>query len=450
MRYLILTASTGGGHNQAANNLKKEIEKNKDECIILDLLKKDKEKDTIIEKSYNLLINSIPESYGVIYKLSDNKLINNILLKNLFIDKSLYINKIIKEENIDVIISTHPFSVPIVTRLKEIFKIKLPFIQIVTDFKAHYSYVDKGVDAYITASEYTKEDMIKKGIDERKIHTYGIPIKEEFRNSSKIESDDFNVLIMGGALGLKQMEKAIEVLVKSNLLLKLTIVCGTNLKLKEKICEKYKEYIDNKTMTVYGFIDNINEIMENSKLIITKPGGLTTSETISKCIPMIIAYSLPGQEHENTNFLVESNVAIKIKNIKELPSYVEYLINNKEVYDLMVENMKKISKNYSTESIINLSKILKGEYVNEYNEIVNMIYDKEVKIEIIRSLSNVTDDMIQNHDELVILLEGQAKILIDGIEKELQKGDKLVIEKNVTHRVTYTSKDCKWLCVHLK
>lgn len=358
MKYLILTASTGGGHNQAADNLKKEIEKTKeDRAIIYDIFRKNKEfKNNIVEKGYDILIKSIPESYGLLYKLSDNKLTNKLFLKNIFMNKIFNIKKIIENEKIDIIISTHPFAVPIIARLKKFFKINIPFIQIVTDFKAHYAYVDKVVDAYITASEFTKKDMVNKGIDENKIYTYGIPIKDEFRNYKKYNDDDFNILIMGGSMGLKKMETAVDVLIKSNLKIRLNIVCGKNLSLQKRLVRKYQYSIIEGKIKVYGFTDKIYEIMDESKLIITKPGGLTSSEAISKCIPMLIPYSIPGQEIDNTTFLVESNVAVEIKNIYDLPEYVNNLIENKEHYEIMVDNMKKISKNYSTSSIIELSK----------------------------------------------------------------------------------------------
>lgn len=85
---------------------------------------------------------------------------------------------------------------------------------------------------------------------------------------------------------------------------------------------------------------------------------------------------------------------------------------------------------------------------NKYNEDVKIIYDDKVKIEIIKSYSNTTDYMIQNNDEQVYLLEGSAKIIINNEEILLKKRDGLFIPKNTLHKVSYTSQDCEWLCIH--
>lgn len=359
MKYLILTAATGGGHIQAANNLKKEIEKDGDTCIVYGLFQKSKFK--LVEKGYDFLLNSnLLKAYSLLYKISDIDFVNQFILKNTFIHYELNLKKVLEQEKPDVIISTHPFGVPIYSQLKTLFHFKIPYIQIITDFKAHSTYIDKKVDAYITGSDYTKETLINKGIDKDKIFVFGIPVKEEFRNpTSKKDDNSFNILIMGGSLGLKKMENVVDTLMHSNLDITLDVVCGKNIKLQKRITKILTKDIIEGKANVYGFTDKVSEIMDRSKLIITKPGGLTSSEAINKHIPMLIPFYIPGQEEENTSFLVESNMALEIRNINYIPEYVKFLKDNKEYYEKMVDNMKKLSKCYSVSKIIELAKSLK-------------------------------------------------------------------------------------------
>ncbi|WP_067141654.1 MGDG synthase family glycosyltransferase [Oceanivirga salmonicida] len=355
MKYLILTASTGEGHNQAAKNLKNEFDKNTDDiAIIHDIF--NNSKLPFVEKGYDFLIANMPNTYGVMYKLSNNKFLNNVLLKNIFLAIELNLKKIIKREKPDIIISTHPFAVPIVTRYKKMFNSDIPFIQIVTDFKAHYTYVDKRVNAYITASEFTKESLIKKGVSEDKIFPFGIPVKDEFKTINHSIDRKNNILIMGGSMGFKNMEKSILELTKSDLDIHITIVCGKNINLRKKLTQILRDEIIKGKIKILGFVNNISEIMDNSKIIITKPGGLTSSEAINKNLPMIIPFSIPGQEQENTAFLVESNVALEIKDISDLPNHLKFLLTNDEHYNMMVENMRKISSLHSIKAIIEVSK----------------------------------------------------------------------------------------------
>lgn len=237
--------------------------------------------------------------------------------------------------------------------------LKGPFIQIITDFKPHEMYIDESVDAYITGSEYTKEILIEKGIDKDKIFVYGIPIKKSFLEpKSNYENNEFNLLIMGGSMGLNGIESSTEILLNSNLDFTITVVCGNNEKIKNRLSLKFKEYINKGKLTVLGFVDNINELMEKSKLIITKPGGLTSTEAISKNLPMIIPFCIPGQEQENTDFLVNNNMAMEIDELEKLPDIIKMLMEDRELYEEMVNSMKQLSQNYSIDKIIELAKDL--------------------------------------------------------------------------------------------
>jgi processive 1,2-diacylglycerol beta-glucosyltransferase len=93
-------------------------------------------------------------------------------------------------------------------------------------------------------------------------------------------------------------------------------------------------------------------------VIITKPGGLTTTESIIKNIPMIIPYYIPGQEEENTDFLVDTGMAIKVDKIKDLTTVVDYLVHNKDILDGMAKNMSELAKEQSIDRIIALGSLL--------------------------------------------------------------------------------------------
>lgn len=357
MKIIILTASTGAGHNQAAQNIAKEFLKsnNNDEVEIFDFfMDTSKTANKLVTESYDVFANKFPNTYGFIYNIFNIKLVNNIFLKNLFFKVKNRMKKKLIESNPSVIVSTHPLSVPLIMKIFEEEKISIPFVQIITDFKAHYTYIDDGVTAYITGSEYTKENLIKCGVNAEKIFVYGIPIREEFKIINKSETKTFNILLMGGSMGLKKMEDSVDVLLNSDLDVKITIICGNNVTLREKLVKKFKNKIIAGKAEIKGFVNNIDELMDKSKLIITKPGGLTSTEAINKQIPMIIPFAIPGQEEENTAFLVEEKMAISINDIEDLPKYVKMLLEDKKLYNEMVDNMRRLSESYSTEKIVEL------------------------------------------------------------------------------------------------
>lgn len=356
---LILTASTGAGHNQAAQNLKVEFEKRNVHVEVVDMFKAtSKSMNVILEDGYKLLATKLPKAYGVIYRGSDKRYFNRLFSSNFLIATELRIKKVIRKTKPALVISTHPFGAPVMGNLKSKGKVTVPFIQIVTDFKAHYTYVHPCVDAYITASEYTKQSLVMRGIAAHRVFAYGIPTKAVFQKMKpRLFSDDkpFELLVMGGSMGLKPMELSVMALLKSPDRLKLTVVCGQNDTLLSTLKSKCQDAIRSGHLNLLGYVDNIHELMEEADVIVTKPGGLTTTEAINKCIPMIIPFAIPGQEQENTSFLVEHQMAIEVNNIDELNAHIRALIDHPENYQQMVENMMALSKSYSLEHIISMS-----------------------------------------------------------------------------------------------
>lgn len=362
MKFLIFTVSCGGGHNQAAQSLKEKIEKNGDSVIVFDLFEalNSKFRKTFVEKRFEILVSKFPSLYDIGYFMSDKFSINqnDIFNKMLLSNKSNLILELVEKEKPDVIISTHAFATKLFSMLNEKNNFDFVFIQIVTDFVAHKMYFDKYVDGYIVGSEHTKQKFIENGFDPNIVRDYGIPVKEEFATNNKTKISKPNILIMGGSLGSDKIINVLNVILKSNLDLTLTVVCGKNEKLYKKIYRKFENEINNGKVILYGFTNKISEIMDNSVLLISKPGGLTVSEAINKNLPIIIPFSYPGQEKDNVHFIVDHNLGLKTNNLNELTSKIDDLLKNPDEYNKLTTNMKNISKNYSIEKIIDFAKEL--------------------------------------------------------------------------------------------
>lgn len=354
---LIFTASTGHGHNAAANSLKKELTFHGYNVFTIEPTREvSKSLDVLISDGYKVLATKLPKMYGTLYKLSNYRRTNNQISKLLIKALEDKIFELINEYNATLVISTHPLIVKVISSLKENRKIDVPFISVVTDYQAHQSYVHQFVDAYIAGSEQTKESLIKKGIAEEKIFTYGIPIRREFHNKINLEDKNllFTILIMGGSMGVSGIKKALKNLVEISDSLKIIVVCGNNDALKKTLQNKYDNFISNKLIEILGYTNDIPSLMDTADLIITKPGGLTVTESLVKGIPMIIPYYLPGQEKENTEVLVKAGVA-KSSEIKGLKYVITDLINHPEYLEQMKENIKIITKTHSLDSTIHLA-----------------------------------------------------------------------------------------------
>ena len=357
-KVLILSASTGHGHNQAANNLKNELEASGYEVRIAEPLKEEgRVMETLIDDGYNILATKLPKMYGKIYKVTGQKYINKGIIT--FFNKTLgnTINSLIEDYEPNLVISTHPLLVNVVSYLKSNSKKGLPFIAVVTDYMAHQFYISSFVDAYIVGSSYTKDTLMEKGIAENKIFTYGIPIRREFREPRKSRYDEvLTVLIMGGSMGVPYIKQCLEKLVEDNDNdLRLLVVCGSNSGLRKELQQKYLGSYKGKEITIYGFTSKIPELMDESDVLVTKPGGLTVTEAISKNIPMIIPFFIPGQEEENTEVLVKAGVAVKVKNASELTALIKALQVNRDLLTKMSQKAQEISRALSPDSIVSLA-----------------------------------------------------------------------------------------------
>jgi processive 1,2-diacylglycerol beta-glucosyltransferase len=355
-KILIITASTGQGHNSVADSLKNELQDKGYEVKCIEPIRESaKMLDKVVSGGYEILATKTPTLFGMLYKASNHRVtsvgLNKIMGSS--IKESTY--EIIKEYKPSLIISTHPLLVSVISSLKDAGKIDIPFISVVTDYKAHSSYVNSRVDGYIVGSNYTKSSLLEKGVDENRVHTYGIPIKRTFLNvSSSLKQDDmFTILLMGGSMGVKSMKKALMRIMNVDVPIRVIVVCGNNVMLKQELEGIYENIPLDKQLIILGYTQKISELMDVSDVIITKAGGLTITEALNKKLPIIVPYYIPGQEEENVTFLVGEEAALYTE-LDRLDEVVKELFNNPKKLEAMKENIERIIKDTSLDNTVDL------------------------------------------------------------------------------------------------
>ncbi|MGL5633693.1 MAG: MGDG synthase family glycosyltransferase [Sarcina sp.] len=352
-KILILTTATGEGHNQAARSLKEILKTKYDEVEIFDFLETSRAVNEVVVGGYELSAKIFPYIYGFFYKISNFKLINKFFefyLKSPIKKTIEYIN----ESNPDIIACTHPLAVSMLGYSVRKNLINKPTVSIITDFKPHYTYFSPMIDAYITGSNFTKTELISFGVKADKIYPVGIPVGKVFYEENTINdktNDYFNILVMGGSMGLSGISKVLAKLSTNNNNIKVTIICGKNINLKTTLEDTYK---NQSNFDILGYTNEVSKIMTSMDLIITKPGGLTTTESIHKGLPMIIPFVIPGQETDNSKFLVEHNAAIRVRDLTKLNSIIDNLINDPNSLLLLKNNMKSLASNYSINNTISI------------------------------------------------------------------------------------------------
>jgi processive 1,2-diacylglycerol beta-glucosyltransferase len=344
-KVIILTASTGGGHNKVAQTLKEELLDLGHQVEVVDFLKsQNKIYEMIVSHGYELLASKFPTLYGELYKFSNSDQLSPIAIGAIRRSEKAYTKKVIEEFNPDLIVTTHPFAAAAIGGLKMSGEISQPVIAIVTDFIAHMAYLSEGIDHYIVGSPFTKKKLERAGILAKRIHAFGIPVSKEFYNNESPKNSEFTILVMGGSMGLSQMKEVVEELIEELSDLKLIIVTGNNKELYDKLEDEYKEQIDKKQIELYGFTKEVHKLMDQAHLVVTKPGGLTVSESIVKEVPLIVPFYIPGQEYENLMFLSLHGAAIGVDNPEMIPVVITHLKENADDYDRMKKGMASIKE----------------------------------------------------------------------------------------------------------
>jgi len=286
------------------------------------------------------ILSEIPFLWKYIFYSFNKKTYDfTIFLQKILLYKSL--KKIINYFNPDVIFLTHPFFIPPLSKIKNKFKKKFYIITILTDFgEIHRSWLQKGTDFLWIPSKFTYNE-IKNNIKNLNYGIFGYPVRKEFLKEEEFERE--GILIMGGGKGRGISLKILKILVNNFKDLKITLICGRNKKLYEKILN-FKEKNNLKNVEVIGYTEKVNEYLKKSILVISKPGGSTVAEAVYTKTPFLGIKACPGQEIGNLKFLKEINGGIEIKKFEDLIKVIKEIFEGKIRFEFK-ENLRDYEEN---------------------------------------------------------------------------------------------------------
>jgi len=318
--------------------------------------------EKVINGAYMSVVKRRPEIWDYLY---DNpKVLRQVqrLREKIHKSNTGKLKTLLDEFKPDGVICTQAFPCGLIADYKKTFGIDIPLIGVLTDYAPHSYWIFDSVDKYIVPSPETGRKLIDNGIDPARIMDYGIPLDAKFQktlsksdiiNKLSLDKNASTVLIMGGTQGLGPIKELVPLLDKSYLRLNIIIACGTNKKLYRWLTRRVKHF--RKNTIILPFADNIDELMEASDIIVTKPGGITTAEALAKSLPMLIVNPLPGQEVMNTKFLLSEGVAIKAQETADVTVLLEELLYNKIKLRLMSDRAKRLSK---PDSAVRIAKLM--------------------------------------------------------------------------------------------
>lgn len=369
-KILIFYASYGGGHLSAANSIKQYIDENFDgfDTELVDcMLYVNKSINKITTAAYKEMAKKFPWAWGEVYRHSQRGTIAHIssTANNLMARKLL---KLLKETTPDIIISTHPFGSQMVSYLKRKALVDCKLATIMTDFAPHEQWLvgKEQVDYFFVSHEKMRQSLIDVGISENKVFATGIPLsnrflthynKLEIMNSFELNPDKKVILFFGGGefgLGREQTIKILKSFILHSVNHQIVAIAGKNDKMKLSFDKLVSKMQAEDIVKVLPYTDKVPELMSISDLVVTKPGGLTTTESLASGLPIVAINPIPGQEEENAKFLEKSGVAIWLKKQDDFDAVIADLLSDEQKLHQMRVNTKLLAKKNSTRDICNI------------------------------------------------------------------------------------------------
>ncbi len=360
-KVLILSCGTGGGHNSAAKAIQEDLISKGIDTDFIEYL------DIVNQRVRNnvnkLYIHSTRENgkvFKVVYKLGEiyqkTNLKSPVYALNFLNKKRLY--KYIIDNNYQYIITTHLFAAQSLTAIKKEHPIK--FMAVATDYVCIPFWEETNPDDFVIPSEDLKEDFKNKGIPEKKLLPFGIPTaktyrqpydKKDYKEKLKFDVNEKYVLILTGSMGFGNVTDMIKKLYEDMKQVNFIVSCGHNEELFNTLKEEYK---DSKNIIILPYTDKISHYMKASDMILSKPGGLTTTEIATLRKPFIHTMPIPGCENYNANFFDKRKMAIKCDTIEEVIENTKKLLKDETLQNQMVENQEKYIRKDTCDKIADI------------------------------------------------------------------------------------------------
>ncbi|MBR4762313.1 MAG: glycosyl transferase [Clostridia bacterium] len=351
MKVLILSCNTGQGHNSAAKAIKDYFEENGVKCDIKDaLLYRSPAFSKFIGAGHVFFYRNLPTLFGVGYKFEENhppKGNRTSLMYDVVIRGCNALAKDLESSDYSAVVCTHVFAAMMMTRLRKNGVTDIPTYLVATDYTCHPGTGETDVDKYFIPHADLSGEYLTAGIKEDRLFPTGIPVNPTFygRREATLAKKELNlpadkriVLIMSGSMGcgpIKQFVKLLPGTLPRDS--HLVVICGSNKKLYKSI-----KKLAAPNVTAVGYTDKVSLYMDAASVILTKPGGLSSTESAAKHLPMLFIDAVPGCETRNFDFFISRGFADSAPGIKPLAALVCEYLADLEKTNKMEERLSEV------------------------------------------------------------------------------------------------------------
>lgn len=386
-RVLLLSVTAGQGHNTTARAICNYLEQQGCETRVLDtgyyysaLVGK------TIDRGYLLSVDKMTGLYRKVYIRKEKRKVTNHsgmhFAKQVFHAK---LRRYIDEYDPDVIICSHVFPAMLLDAMNRETPLRARTIGIVTDLVFHPYWEECTELDYVTVSGDLLVPLgLRKGYRAEQILPLGIPIDPKFEHKMSPEQAREQmgldpalpaVLVMGGSMGYGNIGKTVTALDHAKSDFQIAVVCGNNQKARDTVDQLQTQ----KKVVTFGYTDQVDVLMDACDLLVSKPGGLTSSEAIAKGIPMIIVNPIPGHEERNSEYLLNLGAAMRANEVYTVELLADAVFSDPDRMAAMKHAAARLGKPSATRDICDLILRLEKRSDEEIAELKNQKQNRKKK-----------------------------------------------------------------------
>lgn len=362
VRILILSESIAGeGHSRAARSLAAAIQELMPTArvrVVNALSYVSPRLENLTRVVYRQTLQSAPRLWGWAYEME--RPLSSLMKERLGRVVAARLKPLLEQERPDLIVCTHAFAIGAVVHLRRLMGLSCRIGAVITDFDINGFWVHEDVDFYLVSGAVQREKLVRDfGIPAERIFPTGIPIDPRFgevadlpdrgrlRRVLGLAEERFTLLLAGGGMGIGPFHALLEQLAQRiDAPLQVLVVTGYNRALYDELTPLVRSY--RHRLVVFPYVHNMHELMAASDVMITKPGGLTTSEALALGLPLVLLEAFPGQETRNRLFLVEHGAALACETVEEAVATVQALVADPKRLAALREGARRLGNPHSS------------------------------------------------------------------------------------------------------
>ena len=372
-RFLLLHITTSSGHHRASCAVARTIEQLDPHASVTNL---DAFQYTsrfvrwAISHSYTSLIRHQPDVWEYLY---DNPAVHRRvqhLRALLHRYQAAKLERLLETTTPDAIACTQAYPCGMVADFKKQHRLRIPLVGVLTDYAPHLYWFHDTVDVYVVPSEEVKRRFVMRGIEASRVRVMGIPIDPAFLQPTDrqataerfgLDLDRPIILIMGGGSGFGRLREIVLNLDTLPQSCQLVVAAGTNRTLLGWLhAQRFRHRV-----LALGYTEDVKHLMGIATLLVTKPGGLTTSEALAKRLPLVIVNPIPGQEAYNARYLLSQGAALQAGSPETVRQTVRDLLENPELLEALRQRNGELAHPQASRDVARLLCDLADRYRTE-------------------------------------------------------------------------------------